>query len=191
VAYDAAYEGLGLVRSRFLLLALSGLAQESLPVIYLSAGETAKAKQITQEVKSAQDRQTRATTAWKNFYQSYGLAHPELGNVIFSSDFRVAFSVKSSTAQFPIDREAEVVELSTEERQKAESLSREMEEAARAVDQARKNYVDYSYELVADRFPNADGNYVALSSGRTVRLPRPWGGGVAFTPDFRIAVPHY
>ena len=82
-----------------------------------------------------------------------------------------------------------MVELSTEERQKAESLYREMQEAFRAVGQAQKNYIDYSYEFVADHFPNADGTEVTLASGRRVRLPHPWGV-VTFTPDFRIAVPH-
>ena len=191
----------GLVRSAivFSLLALTGLAQipNWVAAIYLSVSEAAKAKQISQELKSARDRQFRAATAFADFYKSYESAHLELSPTpllsrrgwMFSPDFRVAFSVKSSTAQFPIDRDAEVVELSTEERQKAESLSREMEEAGRAVDQARKNYFEYSYELVADRFPNYEGGLVVeLSSGRKVTIPQIWFNGVNVTPDFRIAV---
>jgi hypothetical protein len=184
----------GLVRSAmvFSLLALTGLAQipDPVAVIYLSAGEAAKAKQITQELKSAQDRYIGAMTASKNFYQSYQAAHPELTNVQFSPDFRAAFSVKSSTAQLPLDREVTVVELSAEERQKAESLYREMSEAGRAVGQAQKNYKDYWIELVADRFPNYEGGTVVeLSSGRKVTVPVLWFNGATFTPDFRIAVP--
>lgn len=176
----------------FSLLAVTGLAQDTMSVIYLSAGEIAKAKQITQELKSAQDRQNRATTAWRDFQKSFQAAHPELGFVTFSPDLRVGFFRKSSTAGYPLDREVTVVELSTEERQKAESLYREMLEAGRAVDQAKKNYLDYSYELVTDRFPNAEGGTVVeLSSGRKVTIPLLWGlGVVTFSPDFRIAVPH-
>jgi hypothetical protein len=132
----------------FSLMTLTGLAQmpDPVAVIYLSASEATKAKQITQELKSAQDRQTRARTALTNFYRSYQAAHPELSLATFSPDFRVAFFRKKTTAVYPLDFEVETVELSMEERQKGESLYREMQEAVRAVGQAQKNYLDYSSE---------------------------------------------
>lgn len=65
MAYDAAYEGLGLVRDRFVASGSDRFGPDpksgggNLPL----CSEVAKAKQITEEVKSAQDRQIRATTA--------------------------------------------------------------------------------------------------------------------------------
>ena len=155
----------GLVRSAivFSLPALTGLAQipNWVAAIYLSVSEAAKAKQISQELKSARDRQFRAATAFADFYKSYESAHLGLSPTpllsrrgwMFSPDFRGAFSVKSSTAQF------------------------------------RKNYFEYSYELVAGRFTNYEGGLVVeLSSGRKVTIPQIWFNGVNVTPDFRIAV---
>src|SRR6266571_1243720 len=92
---------------------------EVVPVIYLSTGEATKARQTTQDLKSAYDRNNRAVTAWRNFYQRYQAAHPELPNLRFVSDFRVAFARKNN--RFPVE-EAATVELSAEERQQAESL---------------------------------------------------------------------
>jgi len=127
----------------------------------------------------------------RNFSERFQSAHG-WGNVTFSTDFRVAFSVKQSTTnRFPfLDHEAEAVELSTEERQQAESLYREVVEAERAVGLAQKNYADYSNELVADRFPHGErATLVELCSGRKVTIPQSWVNGVTFTPGFRIAVP--
>ena len=116
------------------------VAQEPLPVIYLSTAEAAKAKQAAQNLKSAQDRDSRATAAWKNFYQSFQAAHPELQNLRFASDFRVAFTYTQAAGQFPLSDEAVTVELSPEERQKAETLQREMLDARRAIGQAKRTW---------------------------------------------------
>lgn len=172
------------------------MAQEVLALIRLSTDEAARASQLAQSVKSAQDRANRASTLWRNFYQTYQAEHPELPRLRFSSDFRVAFGVKRS-ADSLVD-EAVVVELSAEERQKAESLYREMLEAQEALPQAEKNWREYQYELVADelvagRIPGMEsagsGSNIILPSGKSVVIPHPWTSGLAFTPDFRVAVP--
>ena len=67
-----------------------------------------------------------------------------------------------------------------------------MLEAKRALDQAEKSWSDYWHQLVLDHFPpspNANGVIVTLPSGKSVTIPYPWGNGLAFTPDFRVAFP--
>lgn len=118
----------------------------------------------------------------------YQAAHPELPNLRFSSDFRAAFPMRDPSVVAVVVVEA--VELSVEERQKAESLHREMLEARQAFEQAQKNWRDYQYELVADHVPaTGTGLPVTLQSGKGAVIPNPWGFGMAFTPDFRVAVP--
>ena len=168
------------------------MAQEVVPIIYLSTSEVAKAKQTAQDLKSAQDRNSRAAIEWRNFHQSYQVAHPELAGLRFASDFRVAFARKTLSSPFPLDAEAAMVELSTEERQKAESLHREMLEAKRMLDQAQKSWSDYWQQLVVDHVspsPASSGVIVTLANGKSATIPEPWFNGVLFTADFRIAVP--
>src|SRR5438046_589909 len=153
------------------------VAQEVVPVIYLSAGEAAKAKQSAQDLKSASDRNNRAAAAWRDFHQSYQAAHPELPGLRFASDFRVAFTQKNLSSPFPWEKEAATIELSTEERQKAESLHREMLEAKRALEQAQKSWSDYWFQLVADHVPSnpqSGGMIFTLSSGKSATIPNPW-----------------
>src|ERR1051325_903371 len=147
-------------------------AQDVLPVIYLSTGDAAKAKQTAQDFKSAYDRNNRAVTAWRNFHQSYQAAHPELPGLRFASDFRVAFAQKDLSSAFPLVKEAATVELSAEERQKADSLHVEMLEAKRALDQAERSWSDYWHQLVLDHVPpNSNGGaIVALPSGKSVTI---------------------
>jgi len=169
------------------------MAQEVVPVIYLSPDEAAKAKQTAQDLKNALDRNSRAIAAWRNLNQSFQIAHPELPGLHFSSDFRVAFATKnvSDSNSFPFEAEAATVELSAEERKKAESLHQEMLEAKRLLDQGRKSWLDYQHQLLFDHLPpNPEGGaIVTLPSGKSVTIPNPWGNGVVFTPDFRVAVP--
>jgi uncharacterized protein YlxW (UPF0749 family) len=163
------------------------MAQEVLALIRLSTDEAAKASQLAQSVKGAEDRNNRASILWRNFYQSYQAEHPELFRLRFSSDFRVAFGVKAADS---LVYEATIVELSAEERQKAESLHREMLEAQEALPQAQQNWRDYQYELVAGHIPSTGpGVTVVLTNGRSVTIPIPWSNGLAFTPAFRISVP--
>ena len=120
------------------------IAQQPVPTIYLSASEAAKAQQAVQDFKSAQERNNLAATAWRYFYDSYQAAHPDLPGLQFASDFRIALSKKNLNGRFPWETVANLatVELSPEERQKAESLNREMLEARRLADQAQKSWSD-------------------------------------------------
>lgn len=157
-------------------------------MIYLSPSEAAKAKQTAQDLTSAQDRADRARTAWQSFHQSYQAAHPELPGLKFASDFQIAFALKNPPS--PLGDQVAAVELSAQEREKAESLQRQMVEAKRALDEASKNWLDYQHELVFDHFPSArSGQIFTLSNGKPVTIPGPWNFGAAFTPDFRVAVP--
>jgi hypothetical protein len=167
------------------------LAQD-VPAIYLSPSEAAKAKQAVQDSKSAQERYNRAITAWRSFYDGYQAAHPELPALQFTSDFRFALTRKNAQGRYPWDGELVTVELSPEERQKAESLHREMLEAGRVADQARLTWLNYWHELVLDHVPASPGStgaIVTLPSGKSGTIPNPWSNGVVFTPDFRVAVP--
>jgi hypothetical protein len=132
------------------------------------------------------DRANRARISWRSFYEGYQAAHPELRDLRISSDFRVAFSVKW-LGEF---HEANAVELSPEERQQAESRHRERVESEAALKQARENWYDFQYELVAGRFPGAEPPLTKiLFSGQTVAVPLQWQSGLALTPDFRLGVP--
>lgn len=163
-----------------------------IPVIYLTAAETAKAKEAAHTLTDAEDQQRFTRSAWGNFGRSYQAAHPEMHGLNFSPDFRFAFmQVKLS---FWV-AEVASVPLSPQEQRKAKSLYREMEDAQRAFSQAQKNWSDYQNELVAARVPvpstGCNGGIVKLPSGKQATICTPWDNGVAFTPDFRIAVPKY
>ncbi len=165
------------------------MAQDVAPVIYLSPEEAARAKQTLQDFISAQDRDKRATTAWQSFNQVFQAAHPELPNLRFSSDFRVAFA-RRNRANFPFEDEAATIELSAEDRTKAESLYRETTEARRLAGEARKNWSDYQYQIVLNHFPpEAGGMILTLPSGKPAMIPSPWSSGIVVTPDFRAAFP--
>jgi hypothetical protein len=168
------------------------IAQELVPVIYLSTDEAAKTNQTAQDLKSALDRNNRAIVAWGGFNQSFQAAHPEMPGLRFSSDLRVAFAKKNVTNSFPFETEAATVELSAEERKKAESLHQEMLEAKRLLEQSQKKWLDCQNQLVLDHVPpnpKAGGAVVILPNGQTATIPYPWANGVVFTPDFRVAVP--
>ena len=170
------------------------MAQEPLPVIHLSSTESARAKQATQDLKAAQDRDSRATTAWRNFYQSFQAAHPELQNLRFATDFSIAFTLTQVAGQYPLSAEAVAVELSREDRQKAESLHREMEDAKHARDQAEKGWSDYWVQFVLDHAPPnsaSTGMTVNLPGGKSAMIPFQWVNGIIFTSDFKVAVPRY
>ena len=170
------------------------VAQQVVPTIYLSASEAAKAKQAVQDFKSAQERNNQAVTAWRSFYDSFQAAHPDLPGLQFLSDFQIAFSRKNLNGNRPWETVANLatVELSPEERQKAEFLYRDTLEARRLADQAQKNWLDYWHELVLDHVPpnpGSGGSVVTLPNGKSGTIPNPWGNGIVFTPDFRVAVP--
>ena len=168
--------------------------QQPVPTIYLSASEAAKSKQAVQDFKGAQERNSRAVQAWRDFHESYQAAHPDLPGLQFASDFRIAFSKKNLNGGLPWETVANLatVELSPEERQKAEFLYRDTLEARRLADQAQKNWLDYWHELVLDHVPpnpGSGGSVVTLPNGKSGTIPNPWANGIVFTPDFRVAVP--
>jgi hypothetical protein len=72
-------------------------------------------------------------------------------------------------------------ELTSKEQQQLKSLHQEMAESWQSLQQAGKNWRDYQHQLAVDRFPTKVDNQVVVSS--------PWANGLAFTPDFRFAVP--
>lgn len=164
------------------------MAQDVTPVIYLTPAETAKAKQLAQNAKNAQARLRLAKTAWRNFYGSFQAAHPELQHLRFTSDFKFAMGETESG----LVGEVVPLRLSPTERQRAEALYRAVKDADAAEPAARDAWMRYQYGLVAAHVPTSkvtDG--VGLSDGTQVRVPPGWDLGLAFTPDFRVAVPKH
>src|SRR5439155_26350672 len=119
--------------------------QQPVPTIYHPATEAAKAKEAAQDFKAAQERNNQTATAWRSFYDSFQAAHPDLPGLQLLSDFQIAFSRKNLNGNRPWETVANLVtvELSPEERQKAEFLYRDMLEASRLANQAQKNWLDY------------------------------------------------
>lgn len=168
------------------------MAQEVVPVVYLSTDEAAKAKQSAQEFKDALVRNSRAVAAWRGFNQDFQATYPEMPGLRFSSDFRVAFAKKSVSNSVPFEAEAVTIELTAEKRMKAESLYQETVEARRVLEQSQKKWLDYQNQFVFDHVPpnpQAGGAIVTLPNGQTATIPDTWARGVVFTPDFRVAVP--
>jgi len=175
----------------FKCLSCTAQAQELVPIFQLSAEETAKVSHLTQDVKNAHQRFDKAATAWRMFQQTYQAAHPDLANVQFTSDFRLAFTSQNSSSA--LDAEGQLitpVELTAEEQQQLKAKHREMTESQQSLRQAQQNWLDYQNELVADHFPSGkEGAVLTLSSGKQFVISYPWSNGLAFTPDFRFAVP--
>ncbi len=164
----------------------AGLAQELVPIIQLSAEESAQARQGIQDLNKARDRSTKAELAWVTFRQNYQAAHPELPSLRFTSDFRLAFVLQDSRSQA-----ISAVALTADEQHQGQALHREVLESRQALEQAEKNWLNYQYQLVLDHHvPNNTGSSTQLIlGGKVANVPSPWGSGVAFTPDFRFAVP--
>lgn len=161
------------------------MAQDVVPVIYLTPAETAKAKQLAQSAKDADARQRLTRMAWRNFNNSYQASHPELPHLRFTSDFKLALG---DTQSYPVD-EVIAVTLSTAERQKAETVYRAMKDAESAEPKAESAWVHYQYDLVAAHVLSKGTETIGLSDGTHVQVAPGWDAGLAFTPDFRVAVP--
>ncbi len=164
--------------------------QQIVQVIYLSKDEAARAKQISYDLKNATDKVEQANTAWQSFCKTFRLAHPELTDLSFATDLRIAFALR---LRADMTYDVAAVELSQEERHKAESLRQDVSEATRVLDQVKSIWSAYQNELVANHFPGytGSGSVVTLPSGKIATLPSPWYGGIFFTPDFSVAVPRY
>ncbi|HZU25215.1 MAG TPA: hypothetical protein VFA04_06810 [Bryobacteraceae bacterium] len=163
-------------------------SQYVVPVIYLSSSETATAQRLAADLNKTQTRANRAKIAWEAFEQNWQTAHPELKGLKFSDDFRVALGRPDMNAS---GRETvAAVELSPAERQRAESLFREMQDSATAFREAQQKWVDFQHSLILDHArATHTGVVVTTSSGRTGVVSEEWGNIVAFTSDFRTAVP--
>ena len=166
-----------------------GVAQELAPVIRLSADEATRAKQFAQAFNDARERNAKAKLSWRQFYQTYQAAQPDVPSLRFTTDFRLAFALVNS----PVGEiaQAATIELRAEERQKLETLHREMIDSEGSAMQAEKNWREYQYELVLDHVGNSKsgGEIVKLATGKELVIGAPWASGLAFTPDFRLAFP--
>jgi hypothetical protein len=171
-----------------LLIALPSLAQQRLlPTIQLSADEAAKTKQVAQNLKDAEVRNTKAKAALLSFYETYQAAHTDLQSLQFSSDFRLAIGRVNMVLSVAMIR---TVELSADERQQFEALNREVLDSAQSKAQAEKSWKECQDQLLADHVAiTGEGGTVALPNGKKLTIPPVWLNGLAFAPDFRIAVP--
>jgi hypothetical protein len=177
----------------FTCLPRAAQAQYLVPIFQLSAEETAKASQLAQDVKNARERNLRAYRAWETFHQSYQSGHPDLPNVQFTSDFRLALTSRGSSSALDAEQQRVTsVELSAKEQQELKALHQEITESQQSLRQPENNWMDYQHLLAADHVPSKgeDGSVtVTLGSGKQVTISPQWGSGLAFTPDYRLAVP--
>jgi DNA repair ATPase RecN len=167
------------------------VAQDVIPVIRLSPNEAAKTKQVAQALIDTQKRNRRAQLAWNQFYQSYQAAHVDIEGLRFTEDGQFAVGRMNSPAV--LLNEITVVELTPEERQKLKNLRRELTDSEEANKQAMKKWQDYQNQFLADHVGTATASdqtgEVLTVGGKHVPIPEPWNHGLAFTPDFRMAVP--
>ena len=172
-------------------ITMPGMAQELVPVIHLSAEETAKTKKAAQALIHAQERNSRAQLAWEQFYKLYDATHTDMRDLRFTEDCR--FAVGATNSRAPFLTEITTVELTPEDRQKLTSISRELADSKEANKEAMKNWEDYENQFLADHVGTATSNDetggAVMVGGKHVPIPQPWSNGVAFTPDFRMAVP--
>lgn len=176
-----------------LLLAFCGVrpcaAQQLVPVIELSADEAGKAKQAEERLKAAQERNSKAIGAWQQFHQSYQVAHPDLAPLRFTADFRHAFALRGSPSLLE-SKPLKAIDLTSDEQNKLQALHREVVDSSRALEEAEANSQNYQYRLVADHVTDrGESGLIMKLDGKQVTIPTPWDRGVAFTPDFRLAVP--
>lgn len=176
-----------------LFLSFRVQAQSLIPVVQLTSEESANAKQLAQAVKDAKERSAKAKVVWEQFHQLYQAAHPELPNLRFSEDFKLAVA-RTNSSNPPVYQIA-TIDLTSEERQKLETLRREMTQSEDSEKQAENNWKDFKIQLVVKhigtgRSASGSSGIVRLSTGGgDIELPMPWGGELAFTKDFRLATP--
>jgi hypothetical protein len=108
---------------RVFTLSYTAQAQELVPICQLSAEETAKASHLAQDLKNAHQRSDKAGIAWRVFQQNHQSVHPDLPNVLFTADFRLAFTQSNSTSILDAERQqVTYVELTTKEQQQLKAL---------------------------------------------------------------------
>ena len=165
------------------------VAQNLAPVIRLTTDEATRARQLVHDLKDANDRCAKAKAAWEKFRQNYQAAHPDVPDLRFTADFRLAFGLLNSSA--PEVRQVATIELVPEERRELETLHRELIDSEQSQKEAEKNWRDYKTQLIVDHVgisTTGPGGYLMLA-GKQVLIPSPWASGLAFTSDFRLAFP--
>lgn len=173
--------------SLFTFLSYAARAQELVPIIQLSPEETEKATHLSQDLKNARERDFKAKKAWEAFHYSYQSAHPDLLNVRFAADFRFAVASADSALQ---TQQVKAVELTSDEQRQLKALYKEMMEGQRSRRQSEDDWRDYQYQIAATHVPTTgSGAIVTLLDGKSVTIPSPWSNGLAFTPDFKFALP--
>jgi len=173
-----------------LFFSLPSAAQDLVPFIRLSPDEVAKAKQLVQSLKDAQERSSEAKVARGQFHQLYQAAHPDLKGLKFADDFRLAIARADNAAPWVFH--AASIELTAEERKKLEHLHQEMTESEQSQKQAENAWKDFNYQLIADHVTadHAAGySDVTLSCGKQIRMYMPWTGMLVFTADFKLPFP--
>jgi hypothetical protein len=56
--------------------------------------------------------------------------------------------------------------------------------------ETEKNWREFQYQLVVDHVgTSSTGGAVMMLAGKQITIPNPWGAGLAFTSDFRLAFP--
>jgi len=165
-------------------------AQQLVPVIQLSADEAGKAKQAEERLKSAQERNSKAIAAWQEFHQSYQVAHPDLAPLRFTADFRHAFALRGSPNLLE-SKPVRIVDLTLEEQNKLQALYQELVDSDRVLKETEASWRDYQYQLVAAHVAarEAESGTIMRLGGKNLKIPVPWSVGLAFTPDYRLAVP--
>lgn len=164
-------------------------AQDLVPVIHLSADETAEARRLVHDVESAQERVSKANIARQAFYQTFQAAHPELPNLKFTSDFRMAFAPARSNGVKGLDR-IDFAELTSEEQQKLRVSYEEVNLSRQNSDQTRTAWLTFQQKVVMGHIEKPGSvSPMLLPSGGQLMFPAGWTNGLAFTPDYRVAVP--
>ncbi len=158
------------------------------PIIQLSPEETAQVRRSAEQLRSARERESMAESEWIRFRDAYQAAHANLETVQFSTDFRLAFA--SQTSGPVSSRTIPAVELTAEDQHKGQAVYRELDQSRNALQQANVDSVNQWHQVVANHVQaNGSGTEVMLPNGSRFMIPAPWWNGVAFTSDFRFAVP--
>jgi Tol biopolymer transport system component len=177
--------------SAILVLYLSSpsAAQDLVPVIHLSAAETERAQRLSLELDNAQERVSKADSARQAFYETFKAAHPKLTDLKFTSDFRMAFSPVPRNPAKGAAR-IEFAELAPQEQQKLGALYEEVNLSRKNLDQSWTAWWTFQHDLVISHIEKPGSvSPVLLPTGVQLMFPAGWTNGLAFTPDYRVAVP--
>ena len=162
------------------------------PVIQLSAEESANAKRLAAALKNAKERAKRAEVERQAFYDAYSTSHPDLFGIRFTADFQMAIALSRAATTTPEVRETLTVQLSPSEKQKLEAVCREADASKKALDQAQKDWYTFQAQAVVDHIgvsQDGSGSGVILANGKQVIVSSPWTGWLSFSSDYRMAFP--